>query len=67
MQPRAEEVRAGKASEAPQGRKAGLQRGRAAHAAGMTPIIHAGRQSMVCELTVTGGDGRVLGTGTIAR
>ncbi|OFV83896.1 MAG: hypothetical protein A2W26_01005 [Acidobacteria bacterium RBG_16_64_8] len=50
---------------------------------GESRIIHAGRQSMVCDLTVTAGDGRVLakgqstafplprgtsqGTGTIAR
>ncbi|HSB69208.1 MAG TPA: PaaI family thioesterase [Candidatus Methylomirabilis sp.] len=30
---------------------------------GESRIIHAGRQSMVCELTVTAGDGRVLAKG----
>lgn len=30
---------------------------------GESRIIHRGRQSMVCELTVTGGDGRVLARG----
>jgi acyl-coenzyme A thioesterase PaaI-like protein len=27
---------------------------------GEAKVIHAGRQSLVCELTVTAGDGRVL-------
>jgi acyl-CoA thioesterase len=30
---------------------------------GESKIIHGGRQSMVCELTVTAGDGRVLARG----
>jgi acyl-CoA thioesterase len=30
---------------------------------GESRVIHAGRQSMVCELTVTAGDGRVLAKG----
>jgi acyl-CoA thioesterase len=30
---------------------------------GESRIIHAGRQSMVCDLTVTAGDGRVLAKG----
>jgi acyl-CoA thioesterase len=30
---------------------------------GESRIIHAGRQSMVCELTVTAGDGRILAKG----
>jgi acyl-CoA thioesterase len=30
---------------------------------GEAKVIHAGRQSLVCELTVTAGDGRILATG----
>jgi acyl-CoA thioesterase FadM len=30
---------------------------------GESRIIHKGRQSMVCELTVTAGDGRILARG----
>ena len=40
---------------------------RAAHpgevVTGESRIFHRGRQSMVCELTVTGGDGRILARG----
>ncbi|RPI04697.1 MAG: hypothetical protein EHM71_13360, partial [Zetaproteobacteria bacterium] len=30
---------------------------------GEAKVIHSGRQSLVCELTVTAGDGRVLARG----